>query len=70
MINRRKVRASLGSRSNRKRGTKSKAIPGSQGGKGKMQQYRYATSAKHARPRVALERKIQGDDNGKKQKED
>ena len=38
MINRRKVRASLGSRSNRKRGTKSKAIPGSQGGKGKMQQ--------------------------------
>ncbi len=51
-INRRKLRASLGTRRNRRAGTKTKAIPGSGGGVNqKVQNYRHY---RRQRPKPAI----------------
>ena len=59
-INRRKLRASLGTRRNRREGTGGKVIPGSGGGTNQRRnKYRYPrTRTNRTQPRVLLERLV------------
>lgn len=57
MINRRELRASLGSRTTRRSGTKTKALPGQKAGK-KYTKYRYRGRNHQPLPRVKLAKLI------------
>lgn len=56
---RRKLRISLGSRYERRKGTKTKAMPGITGINGMVVKYKYPHPGRHVEPpRLALRRKI------------